>query len=377
MTDTVRHNTYLMEDETPTTIPKVCANCSSTKVGASATDGEHLKRCTGCKSVFYCCRNCQADHWGQHKKQCKFWINLDTGRTYVGDDQAHQMAAIQEKTFLSSSSGNPPAIGQRVELHCCIKKSGRQFCMSGQIVKVLENPNKMLRPLYHIDDKTHDTDMSVKLFQCLFLHSEIRREFVQMQKQVSDSVTATDGAGFSGENLVCPCGQKDCTLGNISMAAWNQSSQDFKQRCLDAIVKKHGCLHGQKVLVQARLAFDDDQRRSSAEGPWKDGILVDGRDIWELTLEANDHMMNQWQPELTSFRNLGPDAQPRCWPWSLEKTLPYEYKYCCGTCEVTGPIVRNLCLGPFGCASAGHSHHSRHGFDDYGAPLPSDRAGAA
>ena len=30
-----------------------------------------LKRCLGCKKVFYCGKQCQTQHWKEHKKRCQ------------------------------------------------------------------------------------------------------------------------------------------------------------------------------------------------------------------------------------------------------------------------------------------------------------------
>ena len=42
---------------------QVCASCG--------TISEKLKRCTGCKLVYYCGRDCQVSHRKLHKKMCK------------------------------------------------------------------------------------------------------------------------------------------------------------------------------------------------------------------------------------------------------------------------------------------------------------------
>lgn len=46
--------------------PPYCANCK----GVATTTSTPLKRCTGCKKVFYCGRDCQKLHWKYHKVSC-------------------------------------------------------------------------------------------------------------------------------------------------------------------------------------------------------------------------------------------------------------------------------------------------------------------
>ena len=55
-----------MASNTEDTAVATCANCGI------AEEGENkLKTCTACKMVKYCCRDCQAANWPQHKKACK------------------------------------------------------------------------------------------------------------------------------------------------------------------------------------------------------------------------------------------------------------------------------------------------------------------
>ena len=52
----------------PSPVPdsKFCSAC-----GKAGTPGGDLKKCTACKSVWYCGVNCQIDHRKAHKKECK------------------------------------------------------------------------------------------------------------------------------------------------------------------------------------------------------------------------------------------------------------------------------------------------------------------
>jgi hypothetical protein len=98
--------------------------------------------------------------------------------------------------------------------------------------------------------------------------------------------------------------------------------------------------------------------RGHDEGPWRDGIPFDGRDIWQFTVVMNDQMENKWVIQPGTFRNLGQDRQVRCWPWTNDRTLPYKRS---GMDEdhcrfPTGEIVLHLCLGPFGCQGKDQKH---------------------
>ena len=55
-----------MSSSTADTNIDACANC-----GKAETDAIKLKRCTACKMVRYCSKDCQVAHRPQHKKACK------------------------------------------------------------------------------------------------------------------------------------------------------------------------------------------------------------------------------------------------------------------------------------------------------------------
>ena len=44
-----------------------CAWCSVWQVDTE----KKLERCSGCKQVYYCCRECQRQDWAAHKLNCK------------------------------------------------------------------------------------------------------------------------------------------------------------------------------------------------------------------------------------------------------------------------------------------------------------------
>jgi Cdc37 Hsp90 binding domain/MYND finger len=39
-------------------------------------DGENFKRCSRCKSVYYCTVDCQKEHWNKHRPDCDFYRTL-------------------------------------------------------------------------------------------------------------------------------------------------------------------------------------------------------------------------------------------------------------------------------------------------------------
>jgi len=55
------------ENETETTTK----NGTSTMCSACETKSDALKKCTACKCVWYCDKDCQNKHWKEHKKECK------------------------------------------------------------------------------------------------------------------------------------------------------------------------------------------------------------------------------------------------------------------------------------------------------------------
>ena len=51
---------------TTAAVSSTCAAC-----GEAASTTLKLQRCTACRSVAYCGRDCQLAHWKQHKRRCK------------------------------------------------------------------------------------------------------------------------------------------------------------------------------------------------------------------------------------------------------------------------------------------------------------------
>ena len=64
------------EPDSDVDLPSVCGNCMK--------EGEDLRRCTGCKFIRYCSKNCQVTEWSAHKQYCKSIQTLSSLHDFSG-----------------------------------------------------------------------------------------------------------------------------------------------------------------------------------------------------------------------------------------------------------------------------------------------------
>lgn len=90
---------------------KVAHRCRSCGKGSC-----ELKRCLGCRKVWYCDRACQAAHWAaHHKARCKAWARVDTApvhwefgdpyRTDAEEFILHECGAVDAHIWLEDARG--------------------------------------------------------------------------------------------------------------------------------------------------------------------------------------------------------------------------------------------------------------------------------
>ncbi|KAI0172646.1 hypothetical protein GGR52DRAFT_545542 [Hypoxylon sp. FL1284] len=81
-------------------VPVTPTACANWKDGNSVCPREGTQACSNCKLVLYCGRECQAKHWGKHKKSCKSRL-MNTGWLPAWDREGR----LQYLTPFDSSFG--------------------------------------------------------------------------------------------------------------------------------------------------------------------------------------------------------------------------------------------------------------------------------
>lgn len=111
--------------------------------------------------------------------------------------------------------------------------------MEGEIAQVLHPENTMLRPLWHIEDRNQNqpTDMSNKLFKSLMQNPD----FADMQESYMEKTNEED------DEPDCPCGDRSCIVGNISMGSWlHSTTPKFKEGAMSYLKKHTGLYMGKR-----------------------------------------------------------------------------------------------------------------------------------
>ncbi|KAL3906332.1 MAG: hypothetical protein SGARI_004051 [Bacillariaceae sp.] len=287
-----------------------------------------------------------------------FLSNIKNG--YIKDNLAEQKENIQRRQFLRSDVR--PVIGQRVDVCIQMKDTpeytpGPYFNLSGQVVR-FRLPETTLattqRPMRHCEDRGLPSGGSMNISGCLVpLCFESKGErcpnpHCQEIHMVPDITKPAKAGTYCHE----------CRGMHFSAEEWQNCPPEIKDRCLQSMKVGPFAIHGQEIVCEARLHFTTDFRRGSEEGPWGDGIPVDGRDVWSFVLQFNDAMENMWILKPETLRNMGRDRRPRCWPWSNETELPPDLERD-GVdrfhTDYNVPVYTTMCTGPFGCVSE-HEH---------------------
>ncbi|KAK3710703.1 hypothetical protein LTR37_010122 [Vermiconidia calcicola] len=69
-----------------------CATCSK----AGATNGSPLQKCGGCRTTFYCSKDCQKADWKSHRTSCKKQNSTNSGTKQNGNGNFQSSKATME-----------------------------------------------------------------------------------------------------------------------------------------------------------------------------------------------------------------------------------------------------------------------------------------
>ncbi len=91
-----------------------------------------LRNCANCKQMLYCSKACQADHWADHRRQCRLYSKISVNPTSVTTTrQSNKQCLVQ--CYLQ---------GLLVE---ALWDTGSQVCIVGEVWKTDNLPNVRLR----------------------------------------------------------------------------------------------------------------------------------------------------------------------------------------------------------------------------------------
>lgn len=246
---------------------------------------------------------------------------------FISDETSRQLQQAHRRDFLKT--GTRPAVGQRVELICEVSTTSLpllQFRMSGQVTSIIRPVQDNLPRPQKSSHEDGKPGTSWWLSHQVLPHPDIVKEFLKYSEE------------GKGQYYRCGCGKSECAgMFFMERSVWEtEVDPRLKQRCWDKMKSDLGAMPGTEVKVEARLNFFDDSRRAHLEGPWKDKIDVDGRDVWEFVLEMDDSRFNVWSvKDFSTIQNLGQKRQPRFFPWSNNSELSYGFEM--SVLEMMGP----------------------------------------
>ena len=154
---------------------KCCAAC-----GKAGPDG--LKRCTACKSVWYCGVNCQIDHRKTHKKECK----RIKKELEAQEEQSKGEAEKEEKFSLLNPMPEeecpicmvvlPPNTRLRTYMACCSKYVCGGCIYAHQTVQVKGKVDETCPFCRHLAPAT-----DAEVLECVMARTEIGDAYAMLQ----------------------------------------------------------------------------------------------------------------------------------------------------------------------------------------------------
>ena len=94
---------------TENSFDRMCANCKVFGWKQPDPGSRPLKRCTGCRKIYYCSKECQEEHWRKvHKKHCKFFSGRAGMETILHKKETCSHCIVQEASGQTVfKEGNP------------------------------------------------------------------------------------------------------------------------------------------------------------------------------------------------------------------------------------------------------------------------------
>ena len=71
MAESMKNQTRRGEAAVERTARRGLRSCGLASCGAKEAHVDHFKRCSACKTIVYCCKEHQLEHWPAHKRDCK------------------------------------------------------------------------------------------------------------------------------------------------------------------------------------------------------------------------------------------------------------------------------------------------------------------